>query len=111
MGRGKVFVVEQAELMKPAAQNALLKTLEEPAGRTLIILLTDQPDALLPTIRSRCQSVRFAPLDEQTSSRRELRAARDRQGRRGRRSAARRRVAGRGAEVDRGRRGRPGARS
>ncbi len=65
MGRGKVFVVEQAELMNPQAQNALLKTLEEPAGRTLIILLTDQPNALLQTIRSRCQIVRFAALDQE----------------------------------------------
>src|SRR5688572_2011041 len=63
MNRGKVFVVEEAELMNPAAQNAMLKTLEEPAGRTLIMLLTDQPHALLPTIRSRCQLVRFAPLE------------------------------------------------
>ena len=63
MNCGKVFIVEEAELMNPAAQNAMLKTLEEPAGRTLIILLTDQPHALLPTIRSRCQLVRFAPLD------------------------------------------------
>jgi DNA polymerase III delta' subunit len=64
MGRGKVFVVKQAETMNAQAQNALLKTLEEPLGRTLIILLTDQPGALLPTIRSRCQIVRFAALDE-----------------------------------------------
>ena len=63
MGRAKVFVVEQADLMNPQAQNALLKTLEEPAGRTAIILLTDQPGALLPTIRSRSQLVRFATLD------------------------------------------------
>jgi DNA polymerase-3 subunit delta' len=64
MGRGKVFVIEQADLMTDDAQNAMLKTLEEPAGRTLIVLLTDQPGALLATIRSRCQLVRFAPLDE-----------------------------------------------
>ncbi|HET6252344.1 MAG TPA: DNA polymerase III subunit delta' [Tepidisphaeraceae bacterium] len=64
MGRGKVFIIEQAELMNHQAQNAMLKTLEEPYGRTLIILLTDQPSALLPTIRSRCQTVRFAALDE-----------------------------------------------
>ncbi|HZN68851.1 MAG TPA: DNA polymerase III subunit delta' [Tepidisphaeraceae bacterium] len=64
MGRGKAFVIEQAELMNPQAQNALLKTLEEPAGRTVVILLTDQPAALLPTIRSRCQMVRFKPLDQ-----------------------------------------------
>src|SRR5215208_1978559 len=65
MGRGKVFVVEEAELMNATAQNALLKTLEEPYGRALIVLLTDQPGALLPTIRSRCQTVRFGALDEQ----------------------------------------------
>lgn len=65
MGRGKVFVIEQADLMNPQAQNALLKTLEEPAGRTLIVLLTDQPGALLPTIRSRCQLVYFSALCEQ----------------------------------------------
>jgi DNA polymerase-3 subunit delta' len=62
LGRGKVFVVEQAELMTAAAQNALLKTLEEPAGRTLIVLLTTHGNELLATIRSRCQTIRFAPL-------------------------------------------------
>lgn len=61
-GRGKVFVVEEAETMNAAAQNALLKTLEEPAGRTAIILLTDQAESLLPTIRSRCQTYRFGEL-------------------------------------------------
>jgi DNA polymerase-3 subunit delta' len=63
MNRGKVFVIEQAELMNAQAQNAMLKTLEEPAGRTLIILLTDQPGMILPTVRSRSQLVRFAALD------------------------------------------------
>lgn len=62
MGTGKVFVIEQADYMESAAQNCMLKTLEEPPGRTLIILITDQPGALLPTIRSRCQLVRFVPL-------------------------------------------------
>ena len=66
MGRGKVFIIEQAEVMNGAAQNALLKTLEEPAGRTLIILLTDQPSLLLPTVRSRSRMVRFAALDQAT---------------------------------------------
>src|SRR5947209_8833539 len=66
MGRGKVFVIEQAELMNAPAQNALLKTLEEPPGRALIILLTDQIGLLLPTIRSRCQAIRFASLDDAT---------------------------------------------
>lgn len=63
MDCGKVFVIEQAELMMPVAQNALLKTLEEPQGRTLIILITDQADYLLPTVRSRCQTIGFSSLD------------------------------------------------
>jgi DNA polymerase-3 subunit delta' len=62
MNQGKVFVVEEAETLNTAAQNSMLKTLEEPYGRTLIFLLTDQPESLLPTIRSRCRLVRFAPL-------------------------------------------------
>lgn len=61
-GQGKVFIVEEAQTMSTAAQNALLKTLEEPAGRTLIVLLTDQVNALLPTVRSRCQTFRFGEL-------------------------------------------------
>lgn len=65
-GKGKVFVVEEADLMQSAAQNSLLKTLEEPAGRTLIILLTPQPDDLLPTIRSRTQLFRFGQLRDET---------------------------------------------
>jgi len=65
MGRGKVFVIEQAELMTAAAQNGLLKTLEEPAGRSLIVLLTTHAGDLLPTVRSRCQTIRFASLPTQ----------------------------------------------
>ncbi|HZZ41997.1 MAG TPA: DNA polymerase III subunit delta' [Tepidisphaeraceae bacterium] len=63
LNHGKVFVVEEADLMNPQAQNGLLKTLEEPPAQTLIILLTDQPNSLLPTIRSRCQLITFSPLD------------------------------------------------
>ena len=63
-GVGKVFVVEEAETMNAAAQNALLKTLEEPHGRTLIVLLTDRPESLLPTVRSRCQTFRFGELSD-----------------------------------------------
>jgi DNA polymerase-3 subunit delta' len=63
LGRGKAFIVHEADSMNVAAQNALLKTLEEPSGPTVIVLLTDSLEALLPTIRSRCQVVRFAPLD------------------------------------------------
>lgn len=65
-GRGKVFVVEEANLMQPPAQNALLKTLEEPAGRTLIILLTPRPSDLLATILSRAQIFRFGELSDKS---------------------------------------------
>jgi DNA polymerase-3 subunit delta' len=65
LGRGKVFIVEQAELMSAPAQNALLKTLEEPARRTLIVLIAASLSDLLPTVRSRCQTVIFSPLDAQ----------------------------------------------
>lgn len=57
----KVFVIEQADAMTEDAQNSLLKTLEEPAGNTLIILIPQDPRALLPTIRSRAQSLYFVP--------------------------------------------------
>jgi DNA polymerase III delta' subunit len=56
----RVFIVEEATAMAPPAANALLKTLEEPPGRTLFVLCTTAPEQLLPTIRSRCQRMRFA---------------------------------------------------
>ncbi len=55
----RVFVVEEATAMAPPAANSLLKTLEEPPPRTLFVLCTTAPEQLLPTIRSRCQRVRF----------------------------------------------------
>lgn len=58
-GLVRVFLVEEATSMAPPAANALLKTLEEPPARTLFILCTTAPEQLLPTIRSRCQRVRF----------------------------------------------------
>jgi DNA polymerase-3 subunit delta' len=61
-GRGKVFVVLESELMSPAAQNALLKTLEEPPPDVRIILICRWPDRMLPTTLSRCWMVRFGPL-------------------------------------------------
>ncbi len=66
---GKVFIVDEAELLDRSptnapVQNAILKTLEEPAPGTVIILVTSSEDRLLPTIRSRCQRVAFTPLDD-----------------------------------------------
>ena len=61
-GRGKVFVVREAELMSADAQNCLMKTLEEPPHRVTIILLAERPEELLPTTLSRCSLVRFGPL-------------------------------------------------
>lgn len=58
-GRRKVCLIEAADLMTTAAANALLKTLEEPRGDTLLILLSSQPQRLLETIRSRCQILQF----------------------------------------------------
>jgi DNA polymerase-3 subunit delta' len=56
-GRGKVVVLHPAERMNGISGNALLKTLEEPPGNARFLLSCAAPDALLPTIRSRCQSV------------------------------------------------------
>lgn len=60
--RAKVFIVREADRMNSHAQNALLKTLEEPPGATIIILLVTATDRLLPTTLSRCQVVRFDTL-------------------------------------------------
>ncbi|MEJ6593507.1 MAG: DNA polymerase III subunit delta' [SAR86 cluster bacterium] len=56
----KIAIIHPAETMNNATSNALLKCLEEPAGSTLMMLVTRQPARLLPTIRSRCQRVNFA---------------------------------------------------
>jgi DNA polymerase-3 subunit delta' len=64
----KVFIVDEADLMRGSgaeAQNAMLKTLEEPPAGTVILLTTSREFALLPTIRSRCQRIAFSPLDDE----------------------------------------------
>ena len=61
----KVWIVDPADRMQEPAANAFLKTLEEPAGRSLFILVTTSSTALLATIRSRCQEVRFDPLGDE----------------------------------------------
>jgi DNA polymerase III subunit delta' len=58
----RVFVLERADTMNDEAANALLKTLEEPPPYVVLLLLTDNPSQVLPTIASRCQPVRFDPL-------------------------------------------------
>ncbi len=63
-GRRKVFVIEEADRMNESAQNALLKTLEEPQPDTVFILLSDAEDDVLETIRSRCRVVRLDPVSE-----------------------------------------------
>ena len=57
-----IALIPRADRMTAQAQNALLKTLEEPAGGNMFFLLTDQPGAMLPTIVSRCRRLRFSPV-------------------------------------------------
>lgn len=57
----RVVIVRPADLLSPVAQEAVLKTLEEPPAGVHLALVTARPDALKPTVRSRCQLVRFAP--------------------------------------------------
>lgn len=60
----KACIIDEADRLNPAAANALLKTLEEPPGNALMILLTSRLASILPTVRSRCQLLRFGPLPE-----------------------------------------------
>ena len=62
-GGKKIAIIDRADSMNESAQNALLKTLENPTGDTLFFLLTDTPGALLPTIVSRCLQLRFRCLE------------------------------------------------
>ncbi len=61
----KVFILSEVEKLNNISQNCLLKVLEEPPGYCCIILVCTRPDKLLPTIRSRCQILRFGPIDEE----------------------------------------------
>ncbi len=58
----RFFLIDDADKMNDSASNALLKTLEEPPATSYIFLISARPDAFLPTIRSRCQTLRFAPV-------------------------------------------------
>lgn len=58
-GGFKVVIIDDAHLMNQEAQSCFLKTLEEPKGKTLLIIISSKPDMLLPTIISRCQTLKF----------------------------------------------------
>jgi len=65
----RAIVFDDAHRMSEEAMNALLKTLEEPPDRTMLILVSSVPERLLGTIRSRCQSIHFAPLPDEDLAR------------------------------------------
>jgi DNA polymerase-3 subunit delta' len=65
-GGWRVVIVDSAEHLNHSSQNGLLKILEEPPKKTVLILTTSQPGAFLPTIRSRCRMVQMEPLAGQT---------------------------------------------
>ncbi|MDY5212731.1 DNA polymerase III subunit [Intestinibacter sp.] len=58
----KIYVIDEAQKMTVEAQNALLKTLEEPPKYAIIILITDNKESLLDTIKSRCEIIKFTPI-------------------------------------------------
>ena len=58
----KLAIIDQAHLMNAQAQNCFLKTLEEPRGQTLLILISEYPEFLFPTIRSRTEIIKFYPV-------------------------------------------------
>ena len=64
-GRYKIYIIDQAEKMNEQAQNALLKTIEEPPSYAVILLLASQTGAFLPTILSRCITLSLKPIAEE----------------------------------------------
>lgn len=60
--RARVFIIEEADIMTPEAANSILKVLEEPPPCSYIILITENPHLILPTIRSRCRALEFASI-------------------------------------------------
>jgi DNA polymerase-3 subunit delta' len=68
-GGWRVVIVDDADHLNRHAANAVLKLLEEPPAKALLLLVSSAPGRLLPTIRSRCRTLRLAPLDESTMHR------------------------------------------
>lgn len=64
LGSRRAVIIDPADDMEKSAVNALLKSLEEPPAGTFFLLVAHRPGRLLPTIRSRCRVLRFAPLDD-----------------------------------------------
>ena len=63
-GKYKILIIDDAHKLNVAAQNALLKILEEPNPTTIIILVTSNEDKILPTVKSRCQMINFGLVDD-----------------------------------------------
>lgn len=63
LGGYKIVLINDAKRLNDSSANALLKTLEEPLGKTVLILISDDPSSILPTIKSRCQTVNFNPVE------------------------------------------------
>lgn len=63
-GMWKIFIIDRAHTMTPEASNCFLKILEEPPDQTVFILIADNESQILPTIRSRCQLIRFGYLNK-----------------------------------------------
>ena len=68
-GKRRIFIVPDAEKMTQQAQNALLKTIEEPPDYAVILLLTESEEALLETVRSRCVKLKFRPVPKEVLTR------------------------------------------
>jgi DNA polymerase-3 subunit delta' len=69
-GRAKVYLVPEADCCNDESANTLLKTLEEPPAHTYLVLIADNAESVLPTLRSRCQAVVFPPLSRAALTRR-----------------------------------------
>ena len=77
-GGDRFVIIESADLLNASSANALLKTIEEPPAGMHLLLVTERPQALLPTLRSRCQKVRFArPAEAEAQAWMEAQGVRD----------------------------------